>query len=399
MTIAATQSCAPGEPLPAGTGALVDEAGTPLESELGDLLVGTVVVDDPAMRLADVALSQNIVFGSAVQSAANLAKPGPGGVGTLGEFIKFHSDVYVPGVAMLPQHIQYSHGVFDTSLLEAFLSKVQADGKSWRGHVLLYPAKDRPWVSSVVNSGNWQAEMDAHFEAIAEVPGVQTCINLDVVNELLSATTNDGYRHNTWYNAVSGDAPEYIAYAFQKARALWPQTPLYFCHDHTEQITDGYHTDHTTNILNCIEACLDRGAPIDGFNQQAHLTYRLGFNPTKLRDFLSDLRSLGLNIIIGELDARTGYQQGIQEDTPAPSAYASTAAYDAVGADLIRRYLDVALPFVAESGGQLLCWGLSDIDHSWMSSPNPPGERPLPWDSTYLAKPQYSAIRNALLEL
>jgi endo-1,4-beta-xylanase len=215
---------------------------------------------------------------------------------------------------------------------------------------------------------------------------------------ILSATTEDGYRHNAWYNAVEGDAPAYISYAFTKARELWPQTPLYFCHDHTEQITDSYHNRHTTNIPHCIEACLERGAPIDGFNQQGHLTYRLGFNATKLRGFLSDLRSLGLDIIIGELDARTGHADLDPPDYPAPEAF-TAAGYDAIGADLIRRYLGVALPFVAESGKQLLCWGLSDLDHSWANPPNPTGERPLPWDASYAVKPQYHAIRNALLEL
>jgi hypothetical protein len=150
---------------PARGGHLVDQAGSSLEDELGNLLTGTVVTDDPGRRLAELASLRGITFGSAVQSDASLAKPGPAGVGSLGDFLGREADLYVPGTAMLPHHIQYNHGVFDTGPLAAFLARVVAEGKQWRGHVLLYPAKDRPWVGEVVNAGNLECDYRGRLPA------------------------------------------------------------------------------------------------------------------------------------------------------------------------------------------------------------------------------------------
>ncbi len=347
-------------------------------------------------RIRDAAEAAGFQYGIAVQAIDRISKPGPDGCGTLADFIRDQAMIYVPGIAFLPEHIQPQKDFFTLEQARLFIARAHRDAKDFRIHCLLYPSHEPAWVTADVNESNWQSRMDAHFEAIASVPGVGSALNIDVTNELISARydSNDGYRPNTWYRAAGG--PAYIPYAFGKARALFPDCPLFWCHDHTEQITDDFHRSQTRFVLNALERALKAGAPIDGYNMQGHLQLRLGFDRLRLRSFLNDLKSnLGLRIIIGELDCRTGYLTDRQTDTLPPKEY-KRRQYDQDSAHLVEAFLDTALPFVKSSGGrQVLTWGISDIDNSWEENPKtgtPAGERPLPFDTDYRPKLMNAAI-------
>lgn len=339
-----------------------------------------------------VAAAKGIAFGAALPPAATLAANPD-----YAALLQREASLYVADTDMQPSRIQNVEGVFTFTAADGFAARAVADGKRFRIHQLLYAVRDMAWVNTTtVHAGNWRSKIDAHFEAVAGRWWSQLAANIDVVNEVMDAaeTATGGYRPNTWYQAAGG--PAYITYAFQKARALWPHTPLFVCHDHTEQITDGYHQTHTANILALLESQLAAGAPIDGLNTQAHLTIRLGFDPVKLRSFLSGVASLGLKIMIGELDIRTGYKAGTQEDTPPPSAYAIDT-YDRRAADIVKRYLDIALPFVGDQ--PVVCWGLSDRISPWVPPDAEAGERPHPFDITLQPKPLYRALRAAFEDL
>lgn len=349
--------------------------------------------------IAAVAKAAGITYGVAIQSDKRLGKTAPDGEGTLADFIRVQSELYVPGIAFLPEHFQPKQGYFNVAMASAFIKRAQADGKQFRIHCMLYPGHDPSWVAQRINKDNWQEALDLHFDVMAAVPGIHNAVNIDVVNELLDANQHDtnGYRPNAWYKAAGG--PDYIPYAFKKARSLFPDTPLYWCHDHTEQITDSYHVRQVKYMLTALERALKAGAPIDGYNMQSHLQFRLGFDEKRLKDFLTDLTSnLGLKVIIGELDCRTGYVIGRQTDTRLPDQY-SPAEYDQKAADLVKRFLDVSLPFVRDTGKQLITWGIADIDSSWEpGTPQniPESERPLPFDADFKPKPMYTAMLAAL---
>ncbi len=339
-----------------------------------------------------IADTKGICFGAALPPADKLASNPD-----YAALLRREAAIYVADTDMQPSRIQNVEGVFTFAAADGFAARAAADGKRFRIHQLLYAVRDMAWVNATtVHSGNWRQKIDAHFEAIATRWWAQQAVNIDVVNEVMDAaeTATSGYRPNVWYQAAGG--PGYMTYAFHKARALWPQTPLFVCHDHTEQITDGYHETHTANILALLESQLAAGAPIDGLNTQAHLTIRLGFDAVKLRNFLSGVAALGLRIMIGELDIRTGYKSGAQEDTLPPGGY-SLDAYDRRAADIVKRYLDIALPFVGDE--PVLCWGLSDRISPWVPPDAEVGERPHPFDSNLQPKPLYRAIRAAFEDL
>jgi len=338
--------------------------------------------------LAQVAAARGIAYGAALRETDDIWKP------EHAAFLKRNVALYVPGTAALPDHVQGVEGIYTLDPLSRFVARAHEDGKAFRVHVLLYPKRDRPWVAQAVTPANWREMMAAHFKAVRSVPGIAAASNIDVVNEVLSGAYPDtnGYRPNAWFAAAGG--ADYIVHAFKTARTLWPRTPLYFCQDESEQITDGWRRRHTKFILQALEAALKAGAPIDGYNAQSHLTFRAGFSAQALQDFFTAItKTLGLKLIIGEMDVRTGFAAGRMEDTPRATAYGAQA-YDALAADYVKRYLEVALPFL--SGNQLITWGVTDADSSWRQSETP-DERPLPWDSAYQAKPMQTAMREALI--
>lgn len=353
------------------------------------------VVDESALTLAQLAGRRGMQFGTPYLSAQHMNLPGPNGVGTLGDFFREQSSVYV-NVMILPTTIEWTPGIYNTVPLKTFLALASQQDKPWRGHCLLYPAGDSAGVRAAVNSSNWRSMMTRHFEAIAAVPGAQKALNLDVTNELIdpNETATNSYRPNIWYNAASG--PDYIVHAYKEARRLWPSTPLYWCHDQTEQLTDSWHINMAAANLRAIERAMNAGAPIDGYNMQGHLLMRLSFDPVRLRNFLNDLtKNLGLKILIGELDVHTGYKPPELVDTKGPEDY-TAAEYDAKAADMVEKFLDVALPFVQTSGKQLICWGLCDVNDPWSAYE---AERPMPWDENYQRKPMWSAIQRSLMRL
>lgn len=339
------------------------------------------------------------LFGCAVPQSFRLDPGAEAYLPGLRELLTRHADIWVFDNDFQPAAIQRAQGTFDLAPATAAVARAHAAGVAWHLHVLAYPTHDMPWVNeTTLTAATYKDVIDAHLDAIASIPGVQTAYSIDVTNELFdgNGTLPGGYRPNQWYAAtVPGtvpssapnpgvfDGPDWVAHLFLKAREKFPGVPLYFCHDQTEQITSAYHVAHNASILNFLTKGLEAGLPIDGFNMQGHLALARGFDAPKLRAFLRDVKALGLKIMIGELDCRAG-DDGFAQLTP--------YEYDCRCADLIARFLDVALDFL-EPGDPVLSWGMSDIRHPWAA-----GERPLPFDAFYQPKQQYAAIRDALKE-
>ncbi|CAN5305949.1 hypothetical protein BH10PSE13_BH10PSE13_04290 [soil metagenome] len=357
----------------------------------------TVKGNDRSLKLHELAARRGILFGTPYPALSYLQIPGPAGVGTLADFMRDQAALYV-NVGMIPQTVEWTAGWYNLAPLLATIGLATTASKAWRGNCLLYPLADSASVKATVSASNWREMMTRHFEAIAAAPGAQGCTSLDVTNEVLDPTNmavTDGYRSNHWLTAAG---PDYLVHAYKEARRLWPTTPLYWCHDQTEQLTDSWHQNMATVNLRAIERAMNAGAPIDGYNMQSHLTIRLGLDEVRLRSFLDDItKNLGLKVMIGELDCRTGYRSPNFVDTPPPESY-TTDQLDTISADLVERFLNVTLPYVQNSGKQLVCWGLSDIYDPW-STNNNPAERPMPWDKAYQPKLMWSAIQRSLMRL
>lgn len=344
----------------------------------------------PTSTLNEAAQERGILLGTSLRANNEIWKP------EHSRFLTENVSLYVPGTAFLPDYIEPTSGLYSLTDAQQFLDRVQLDGKLWRLHTLCFPSRDTQNVKESLSEQNWRSKMDSHFAAIASVSGSQSAHSVDVVNEIISAENPNtgGFDPNHWYNAAGGSS--YIVHAFKKARELWPNSTLYWCQDSTEEASESsYHEANRALFLSALDEALANGAPIDGVNLQAHLRFSRDFVDAGLPAYLSAIRARGLKVMIGELDCRTGYRIGSTEDTPLPADY-SPAQYDVLAAAHVGKFLRSALPYI--DGGELVLWTLSDADNSWSRQPNPPGERPSPWDDAFQPKPMWQAVMDAIVE-
>jgi endo-1,4-beta-xylanase len=181
---------------------------------------------------------------------------------------------------------------------------------------------------------------------------------------------------------------EYIDIAFHAARRAFPKAQL-LLNDYGMEQEGANMQRRREALLGMLDAARKAGTPIDGVGLQAHLTLGRAFDAASFTDFLHQIASRGMRIVITELDVL---------DISAPAA---ATMRDREVASLYRRFLDAALQ---ETGvAALITWGLSDRD-TWLTpasnrhfarSDGLP-TRPLPFDRDLQPKLSYFAIRDSL---
>ena len=137
--------------------------------------------------------------------------------------------------------------------------------------------------------------------------------------------------------------------------------------------------------LRFLENAKTRGVPIDAYGMQGHLqAFGPAVDQSRLRDFLDDLRSLGLRVLVTEHDV---------DDSGGPS---DVLERDSAVADASRRFLDVVLDCPATVA--VLTWGLSDrfVDPpGWKAALAGYSPRILPLDAEFARKPMWFSMRAA----
>jgi endo-1,4-beta-xylanase len=138
-------------------------------------------------------------------------------------------------------------------------------------------------------------------------------------------------------------------------------------------------------VLNLLQNLKSKGTPIHALGIQAHLSGdRSNFSQPKFRNFLKDVASLGLKIMITELDVN---DQKLPMDIN---------KRDRIIAGAYEDYLSAALDEKAVN--TVITWGLDD-PHSWLSGFSPRKDRAavrtLPLDLNFNRKLAWNAIARA----
>jgi endo-1,4-beta-xylanase len=145
------------------------------------------------------------------------------------------------------------------------------------------------------------------------------------------------------------------------------------------------HEAKRTAVLKLLERLKSKGTPVHAFGMQSHLLgHETRFNPQKLRDFFRNVASLGLKIMITEMDVA---------DKSLPL---DIQVRDRIVAGVYEDYLSVALDEKAVIA--VITWGLSD-KYSWLNEFQPRPDRkpvrPLPLDAQMQPKLAWNAIARA----
>jgi endo-1,4-beta-xylanase len=251
-----------------------------------------------------------------------------------------------------------------------------------RGHTLVWYLSLPSWFKETVNHQNAQRFLEQHIQqVVGHYAGKMH--SWDVVNEAIAVEDGrpDGLRKTPWLDLLG---PNYIDLAFRLAAQADPQALLVY-NDYGLEYDTPQDEAKRAAVLKLLERLKSQGTPIHAFGMQSHLSgHETKFNPQKLRKFLGDVASLGLKIMITELDA-------IDEKLPL-----NIAVRDRIIAGAYEDYLSAALDEKAVIA--VITWGLSDR-YTWLSEFKPRKDRaavrPLPFDRNFNRKLAWNAIARA----
>ncbi|MCC0175953.1 endo-1,4-beta-xylanase [Waterburya agarophytonicola K14] len=300
----------------------------------------------------------------------------------------------------------FGNNNYNFSQTDAFLNFANQNQLDFRGHPLIWNEFNSDWlINKFKASETTNSEIDTiftnHIKTIAQRHAGKVS-SWDVVNEAirvedgrsdnLKDTTKSGVRgekYRTWLNFLG---PDYIERAFKIAAEADPNAILTYNDNgltYSNPFGSSYEEQRRAAILRLLERLKAKGTPVHALGIQSHLEGHRNkeFDAQKFRKFLSDVASMGIKIIISELDVR---------DNKLPK---NIAERDRAVAEAYYQYLSVVLDEPAVT--TIISWGLSDR-HTWISSfaPRQDGAavRPLLLDQQYEPKSAWKAVARALKE-
>jgi endo-1,4-beta-xylanase len=251
-----------------------------------------------------------------------------------------------------------------------------------RGIPLVWHESLPTWLPATLNGGNAKQILTHHLETIVRRYAGKM-YSWDVVNEAIDVGNNraDGLRATDWLKFLGGD---YIDLAFRVVNKADPQAKLVYNDFGLEYDRPGDEAKRQA-VLNLLQRLKSKGTPIYALGLQSHLSGHLNsFNPQKFREFLKNVASLGLKIMITELDVT---------DNNLPL---DINQRDRIIAGVYEDYLSTALAEKAVIS--VSTWGLSDR-YTWLASHDPRTDkapvRPLPFDRNMKPKLVWNAIARA----
>ena len=278
-------------------------------------------------------------------------------------------------------------GEYDFSRPDGDQAWAEANGMQFRGHAMIWSDHIPKWFGRLKDRASAEKAIRDHVHTLGtRYAGKMQ--SWDVVNEAIKPNVGrpDGLDESVLTKQIG---PEFLDIAFQAAREADPKAELVY--------NDGSNTYDIPDqelrrkaLLGVVDRFKKNNVPIDCVGLHAHLLteYNPQFNDKLLENFLQEISSRGVKIVIAELDVG---------DKGSP---ADVKVRDAEVAALYKRFLDIALANPAVH--QVITWGLTDRD-SWVvrgdmkvfKRNDDATPRPLPFDRRYRPKPAFYAIADA----
>ncbi|GAA6618550.1 endo-1,4-beta-xylanase [Scytonema sp. NUACC26] len=271
---------------------------------------------------------------------------------------------------------------FDFAKSDWLAQFAQRNGMLFRGHTLVWHQQLPQWFKEVVNPQNAEKFLVEHITTVTKRYAGQIRA-WDVVNEAIEPNDElpGGWRRSPWLEHLG---PNYIELAYQVAAGVDSKAMLVYNENDLEYDIPHQEAKRTL-VLKLLERLKSKGTPIHALGIQSHLRGgETRFNANKFRKFLNDVASLGLKILVTELDVG---------DRNLP---ADLARRDRIVAACYEDYLSTVLDERAVI--EVLTWGLTD-KYTWYSQflPRSDGKpvRPLLLDSNLKRKLAWNAIAKA----
>jgi endo-1,4-beta-xylanase len=361
-----------------GAGAFASTAAIGMGLKYFDSQVGAnEFVVDGNTGLGKRAAAKGLLYGGASDRALLSSNP------MLAKSFAKECSILVSEDDLKWQPLRPTPNTFDFSKGDWLLQFARRHEMQFRGHVLVWHQRMPTWFKEVVNRQNAEKFLLDH---IATVAGryAGKLHSWDVVNEAVRPGDGraDGLRTNTPWLELLG--PDYIELAFRGAAAADPKALLVYNDTNLEYDTPDDEARRKF-VLQLLEKLKSRGTPVQALGIQGHLRGdETRFNPHKLSKFLSDVASMGLKILVTEMDVE---DYKLPQDILVRDRKVANAYYD---------FLSVVLDEPAVEA--IVTWGLSDR-YTWLADYRPRSDkapvRPLPLDEQMKRKAAWNAIASA----
>lgn len=336
----------------------------------------TASASETSGSLAEIAAKKNILYGAASDYSI-LSSDSQ----FVAQYIE-NCNILVPENGLKWRSLRPSQESFNFTETDWLFRFAETHNLRMRGHTFVWHEAMPRWLRESISRRNAEQLLVNHIETVGKRYAGRVH-SWDVVNEAIEVPDGlqNGMRNTPWLEALGED---YIDLAFRAAAQADPAAMRLY-NDYGLQYDTPNHNAKRYAALRLLERLQSKGTPIQAFGIQSHLrASETQFNPRKLRQFLQDIASMGLKILITELDVS---DQGLPADI---------ADRDRLVADAYREYLDVVLDEPAVIA--VLTWGLSDR-YTWLSEFKPREDglpvRPLPLDENLERKPAWYAIAQA----
>ncbi len=271
---------------------------------------------------------------------------------------------------------------FDFTQSDWLAQFAKQNGMLFRGHTLAWNQSNPEWLKDVTPQ-NAEKVLTNHISTVVKHYAGRIH-SWDVVNEAIAGIPSprtDGLQTSPWLALLD---KYYIDIAFQAAAAADPKALLVY-NDNTLEYDRPEDNRTRSAVLDLLQSLKSRKIPVQAVGIQAHLNgAETRFNAKKLRQFLSDIASMGLKILITELDV---------SDQHLP---ADLAVRDRAVAHAYEEFLSVVLDEPAVIA--VLTWGLSDR-YTWLANYTPRSDgkpvRAMPYGEDLRPKLAWNAIARA----
>lgn len=289
-----------------------------------------------------------------------------------------YCQVIVPEGELKWSDLRPTRGEYRFEKADRIAAFAREQGLALRGHTLAWYGAMPAWTEEIATRAEAERELTTHIQTVvSRYRG--TISSWDVVNEPIpdKPWRVSDLRPFVWSRLLGSD---YLALAFKAAAQADPGAMLVLNEYDVEFVGWRYRARREA-LRHIVRKLLDQNVPIHAVGLQAHLGADREIDRDGIGAFVAEMRSLGLKILITELDVA---------DKTLP---ADEAARDAGVAAKANEFLDAV--FAGARPEAIITWGLSDR-YTWVPTyfkrddglPN----RPLPLDEAMRPKPLMTLI-------
>jgi endo-1,4-beta-xylanase len=265
---------------------------------------------------------------------------------------------------------------YDFSSGDRAVSWAEQHGMLFRGHCLVWWNALPDWFHSYVTPANAKQVMTSHISTVVKHYAGRV-YSWDVVNEAIMPDKRpDGLGRRPWLDFMG---PEYIDLAFYAAHDADPKARLVLNENYIEHDTPG-EIGRRTSLLALATRLKKSGVPITGIGLQGHLRGNTPLDKPGMNKFLNQIKDLGLEIMVTELDVD-------DVDVPGP-------LIDETVARKYAEFIDLVGPFV-----KVITFEQLRDSSNLPKRPDGLSHRPDLLDAAYQPTPAYAAVVKALLAL